>query len=69
MLLSVCVCSHHSPFLFTLFVHILLLCSRNEGKKVSKAIPVTGRGGLYGCATSRLTHFVDNRLTDGGDVS
>jgi hypothetical protein len=33
-----------------------------------KAIPVTGRGGPYGCETSRLQHFLDNRLTDGGDV-
>jgi hypothetical protein len=32
-----------------------------------KAIPVTGRGGPYGCVTSRLSHFLDNRLTDGGD--
>jgi hypothetical protein len=39
-----------------------------EGK--NKAIPVTGRGGPYGCETSRLPHFLDNRLTDGGeDVS
>jgi hypothetical protein len=33
-----------------------------------KAIPVTGCGGPYGCETSRLPHFVDNRLTDGGKV-
>jgi hypothetical protein len=33
-----------------------------------KAIPVTGRGGPYGCETSRLPHFLDNRLSDGGDV-
>jgi hypothetical protein len=33
-----------------------------------KAIPVTGRGGPYGCETSRLPHFLDNRLTDGGDA-
>jgi hypothetical protein len=34
-----------------------------------KVIPVTGRGGLWGCETSRLPHFLDNRLTDGGEVS
>jgi hypothetical protein len=31
-------------------------------------IPVIGRGGPYGCETSRLPHFRDNRLTDGGEV-
>jgi hypothetical protein len=35
---------------------------------LSKAIPVTGRGGLYGCKTSRLPHFLDSQLTDGGEV-
>jgi hypothetical protein len=33
-----------------------------------KAIPVTGRGGPYGCETSRSPYFLDNRLTDGGEV-
>jgi hypothetical protein len=33
-----------------------------------KAIPVTGREGPYGCETSRVPHFLDNRLTDGGEV-
>jgi hypothetical protein len=37
------------------------------GKK-SKAVPVTGPGGPYGCETSRLPHFLDNLLTDGGGV-
>jgi hypothetical protein len=31
-----------------------------------KDIPVTCCGGPQGCETSRLPHFVDNRLTDGG---
>jgi hypothetical protein len=34
----------------------------------SKAIPVTGRGGLWGCKTLRIPHCIDNRLTDGGKV-
>jgi hypothetical protein len=35
---------------------------------VTKAIPVTGREGPYGCEKSRFPHFLDNRLTDGGKV-
>jgi hypothetical protein len=31
-----------------------------------KAIPVTVRGGPQGFEMSRLSHFLDNRLTDGG---
>jgi hypothetical protein len=33
-----------------------------------KAIPVTGHEGSWGCETSRLPHFLDNRLTDGSEV-
>jgi hypothetical protein len=33
-----------------------------------KAMPVTGCGGLLYCETSSLPHFLDNRLTDGGEV-
>jgi hypothetical protein len=33
-----------------------------------KANPVTGRRGPQGCDTSRLPHFLDNRLTDGDEV-
>jgi hypothetical protein len=33
-----------------------------------KAIPVTGRVCPYGCETSTLPHFLDNRLTDGSEV-
>jgi hypothetical protein len=32
-----------------------------------KAIPETGREGPYGCEMSRLTHFLENWLTDGGE--
>jgi hypothetical protein len=33
-----------------------------------KSIPVSGPGGPQGCVTSRLPHFLDNRLADGGKV-
>jgi hypothetical protein len=33
-----------------------------------KVILVTGCGGPQGCETSRLPYFLDNRLTDGGEV-
>jgi hypothetical protein len=36
--------------------------------KKGKAIPVTGLEGPQGCETSRLPHFLDDRLTDGGEV-
>jgi hypothetical protein len=34
-----------------------------------KVMRVTGHGGPYGCETSRLPHFLDNRLKDGGEVT
>jgi hypothetical protein len=37
-------------------------------KGKGKATLVTGREGPYGCETSRLPHFLNNRLTDGGEV-
>jgi hypothetical protein len=36
--------------------------------KEGKAIPVTGHEGPDDCETLRLPHFIDNRLTDGGEV-
>jgi hypothetical protein len=39
-----------------------------KGVKKGKAIPVAGREGPYICESSRLPHFLDNRLTDGGEV-
>jgi hypothetical protein len=36
--------------------------------KKGKAILVTGLRGPEGCETSRLPHFLDNRLTDGGKI-
>jgi hypothetical protein len=34
----------------------------------SKAIPVTGRGGILGCAMLRTPHYLDIRLSDGGKI-
>jgi hypothetical protein len=31
-------------------------------------MPVTGRGDPYRGETSKLAHFLDSRLTDGGEV-
>jgi hypothetical protein len=35
---------------------------------MGKTISVTGRAGPYGCGTLRLPHFLNNRLTHGGEV-
>jgi hypothetical protein len=37
-------------------------------KRKCKAVPITGRGGPYGSETSRLPHFLESRLTDGGEI-
>jgi hypothetical protein len=37
-------------------------------KSKSKGTPVTGRGGPWGCEMLRLPHFLDNRLTYGGET-
>jgi hypothetical protein len=37
--------------------------------KKDKAVPVTDRGAPRGCETSRLPHFLDNRLIDGAEVA
>jgi hypothetical protein len=34
-----------------------------KAKKKGKAIPVADHGGPWGCETSRLPHFLNNRLT------
>jgi hypothetical protein len=34
----------------------------------SKAIPITGLGGLQSCEMLRIPHSLDNRFTDGGKV-
>jgi hypothetical protein len=41
---------------------------RTKGNKSSQVTFVTGRGDQKSCETSRLPHFLDNQLTDGGEV-
>jgi hypothetical protein len=38
-------------------------------QKKSKAIPVTGCGGLNGCEVLRIPHCLDSWLTDGSEVA
>jgi hypothetical protein len=48
----------------------MTLPSSTYSKRVKgKAVPVTGREGPQGCQTSRLPHFLHNRLTDVGEVA
>jgi hypothetical protein len=49
-----------------LFSHISRL-DQCTGRQC-KAIPLPGHGSPWVCETSRLSHFMDNRLTDGGKV-
>jgi hypothetical protein len=48
-----------------LYLHALHRASALIDK--GKAIPVTGRADTEDCETSRLPHFLDNRLVDGGE--
>jgi hypothetical protein len=51
-----------------LFVIATSVRTPQKGKKKGKIIPVTGLGGPWGGERSRLPHFLDNWLTDGGKV-
>jgi hypothetical protein len=43
-------------------------CSTRQLSEMCKAIRAIGLGCPYGCETSRLPHFPDNQLKDGGKV-
>jgi hypothetical protein len=43
-----------------------LIKEKVKGK--GKAVPVICREGPLGCERSRLTHLLDSRLADGGEV-
>jgi hypothetical protein len=47
---------------------LLAIPTEPENKVKAKLALKTGCGGPYGCETSRLPHFLDNRLTDGGEI-
>jgi hypothetical protein len=44
------------------------ICNSKFVKRISKAIPITGLGGLWGCEMLRIPHCLDDRQTDGGKV-
>jgi hypothetical protein len=43
-------------------------CTLTDSKEVPVAIPVADRGDPYDCETSRLSHFLDSQLIDGGEL-
>jgi hypothetical protein len=45
-----------------------MMCNTYILSKVSKAIPVSGLGGLKGCKILRIPHCLDTQLTDGSKV-
>jgi hypothetical protein len=53
--------------LISQIVTCLFIVNYCKGKK-GKSIPVKGRGGPKGCEPSRFSHYIDNRLTDCGEV-
>jgi hypothetical protein len=63
-----CLYSYLSFILIFKNIIVTLLTHSCSSKGKGKAIPVTGCGGPYGCETLRLPHFLDNQLTDGGEV-
>jgi hypothetical protein len=48
------------------FVQFHAVTSKSNNESI--VIPVTGRGGLYGCEMLRMPRCLDNLLTDGGKV-
>jgi hypothetical protein len=59
------------PDVALLDIPVAFRCDRTILYRVEtkyKTIPVAARGGQYDCETSRLSHFLDSRLKDGGEV-
>jgi hypothetical protein len=51
----------------TVSIVIMIFWNVTPCSFVGKVISVIGCGGPYGCEASRLPHFLDSRLTDGGN--
>jgi hypothetical protein len=58
-------CMHHLIVWATCAAHLILLVLI---KVKGKVIPVTDHGGPQGCEMLRVPHYLDNRITDGGEV-
>jgi hypothetical protein len=65
---SCCTAACFSPVDMQTHFSDLLTLTLGKGNGTCKAIHVTGRGGPYVCEMSRLPHFLDSRLIDGGEV-
>jgi hypothetical protein len=50
------------------YIILKMFLSHVKKTKQGKAIPLTGCEGPWGCETSKLPHFLDNRFTDGSEV-
>jgi hypothetical protein len=61
--------SMNAAYAYYIVSNLLFIIPCHIRLKKGKATPVTGRGGLWVCETSRLPHFLDSRLTEGGEVS
>jgi hypothetical protein len=49
-------------------VHFVFVLCGWHSKLNRKSIPVTCRGGPYSCETLKIPRFLDNRLTDDGEI-
>jgi hypothetical protein len=65
-------CIYYEDFLYKYLIDYIFkfsaILNDKWGKGKGKAILIRSRGGPYGCETSRLSHFLDNQLTHGGEV-
>jgi hypothetical protein len=61
-------CNRFQHFNITSWDRLIKSIFSSYYNTLKKSIPIRGRGGPLVCETSRLPHFLDNRLTDGGEV-